>query len=156
MYRGPIKSLIRKLKFLGVVDASEVGAKLMYQSLKLPKVDAFIPVPLHPKRLEQRGYNQTQLLATALGKIMHVPVMDILLRVKNGLSQVEKINRQQRTQLLDQQFMVKPSCQAGYLPQSVLLIDDVVTTGTTLSACARALRTAGIKTVHVATLAHGY
>jgi len=156
MYNGPIKSLIQKLKFYGVIDVAQVGAELMYQSLNLPKVDCLVPVPMHPKRLSQRGYNQTYLLAKALGKIMDTPVANILLRTEYGLSQVEKISRPQRTQVLTRQFVINPSLQTSKLPKSVLLIDDVVTTGTTLSACVKALQTAGISVVHVATLAHGY
>jgi competence protein ComFC len=156
MYQGPIKSLVWKLKFLGVVDIARVAAKIMYQCLRLPKVNAIVPVPLHSKRFGQRGYNQAQLISSALGELTHTPVANILTRQIHDKSQVEKTSRVQRTKFLKNQFAVHPNYHNKPLPKSVLLIDDVVTTGTTLLACAQVLKRSGVKQIHIATLAHGY
>lgn len=114
-----------------------------------------VPVPLHKKRLRQRGYNQSLLLAKALAHPIapHSQVQDILVRTRDTLSQT-RLDREDRRKNMHHAFSVKPkanvSAQARYV-----IIDDVFTTGATLNACAIALQEAGAQHIDVATMAHG-
>ncbi|HEX3245753.1 MAG TPA: phosphoribosyltransferase family protein [Chloroflexota bacterium] len=102
--------------------------------------DALVPVPIGPRRLRQRGYNQAQLLADAVGKIVGVPVMPVLERVKEGPSQT-RLNQAQRRANVRDAFRVRWDLDPAGL--RLLLIDDVMTTGATLDACARMLKRSG-------------
>jgi ComF family protein len=110
--------------------------------------DAIIPVPLHYSRLKTRGYNQANILAQALSERTNRPVMDtVLIRSRAPQSQV-KLNASQRRRNVAGAFTV-----VGDVPSVVLLIDDVCTTGSTLSAASQALKVAGVQTVFAATVA---
>lgn len=98
-------------------------------------VDCLIPVPLHRKRQRWRGFNQAQLLAEHLGKIWNIPVNSAaLIRPNYSRSQVS-LNRQGREKISHSFQLIQP-----LLYQKVCLVDDVVTTGSTLQACREALR----------------
>jgi ComF family protein len=117
----------------------------------LMQTDLLIPVPLHPKREQQRGYNQAVLLARELGNVLNVPVIeDALIRTRNTVSQ-SHLNRQERLENVAGAF----TCQSinGIAGQQVILIDDVATTGATLDACALALMVNGVDKVGAFTLA---
>lgn len=109
-----------------------------------------MPVPLHPKRLAYRGFNQSALIAVALEKYTKTPVM------LNNLKRVTKTSSQGGLSLQQRQINVDGAFECNKLffnEESVLLIDDVYTTGATLSACVAALRDAGAGQVHCLTLA---
>ena len=110
---------------------------------KLPG-DVFVPVPLHSRRLRSRGYNQSNLLAREAGKLLSVPVReDLLNRANDSLPQVEARTREHRRANVSGNF----KASADVVGMSVLLVDDVATTGSTLSACAAALKDAGAASV---------
>ena len=112
--------------------------------------EALVPVPLHPRRLRSRGYNQSDLLAIGVGKRVDLPVMDgLLIRVGNLRPQVETKTRDERRENVAGSF----KCIGDATGLSLLLIDDVATTGSTLSECAFALKSAGAIEVHALTLA---
>ena len=99
-----------------------------------------VPVPLHARRLRTRGYNQSHLLARKVGKLLELPVRkDLLMRAKDSPPQVEVGSREQRRANVAGSF----TAAAGAEGISILLIDDVATTGSTLFACAAALKEAG-------------
>ena len=128
------------------VDAAPVGLA----PVDLAPVDLITPVPLHPARLRQRGYNQSFLLARETGRILGIPVQDGLLsRVKNSPPQVEARSREQRKDNVADSF----ECRGPIQDRSVLLIDDVATTGSTLAECAAVLKSNGAKAVHALVLA---
>lgn len=112
----------------------------------LKDADVVVPVPLHPRREYQRGFNQAEDLALQLGP----PVVRLLARMKNTRSQID-LPADQRHQNVQDAFGFRPS--AIGLPQVVVLVDDVSTTGATLDACARALKRAGAKEVRALTAA---
>jgi len=114
------------------------------------EVDALIPVPLHPGRQRKRGYNQSLLLASGLGR---GPLLEgVLLRVKNTESQT-RFDRTQRTKNMRGAFAVAPE-QAGKINgKRLLLVDDIVTTGATTAAAAKALLDAGCASVRVLSIA---
>lgn len=113
--------------------------------------DLLIPVPLHPKRLLQRGYNQSLLLAQGMAATLQIPCNPhVLLRRKNTTTQTTK-NKKERIKNMQNAFTVSVPTQIQH--QHLLLIDDVVTTGATLKSCAHALLNAGAREVSIAVLA---
>lgn len=119
----------------------------------LSDADGLIPVPLHPRRIRQRGYNQSLLLAKALEKVAGVPVEPHLLaRVKMTSSQDGKgVAARQRN--VAGAFKIRESMLYKISGKTFVLIDDVYTTGATLKACARALKRAGAAKVSAIALA---
>ena len=153
-YDGKIKTLIHSLKF----------DKAKYVALSLSKflADVFIneklyaniiiPVPLCDKRLKQRGYNQSKILADELSKHLKLKVKDNLLkRVKETPNQTELNFNQRQVNLLDA-FKVVNSKEIK--DKAVLLIDDIYTTGATARECSKVLRKAGAKAIYVLTVGH--
>ena len=123
-------------------------AEYLY-SEQLP-VDVIIPVPLHPKRLRDRGYNQATLIAVEISKNRGLPMLeDALLRLRNTTAQAQTVNAAERRNNMRDAFV----CPHSLKGTRILLIDDVCTTGSTLNACASALKTAGVKSVWGLTVA---
>ncbi len=107
--------------------------------------DVLVPVPLHSGRLRDRGYNQSDLLAAELGRLCGLPVVsDCLVRLRHTKPQVKTTGAIERQRNLAGAFGCRDGRLAG---KRVLLIDDVCTTGATLSSCAIALREAGASLV---------
>jgi len=104
-----------------------------------------VPVPLHQKRLKERGYNQSRLLARELGKLINLPVADdCLTRQRHASPQARASTVDERRSNVESAF----TCRDHRLrDKQVLLIDDVSTSGATLDACAMALKAAGATTV---------
>ena len=128
---------------LGGLMASEV------QNARLD-VELLVPVPLHPRRLRERGYNQAELLAQQMGRRLGVPVaVRGLVRVRHTPAQARTENRETRRANVAAAFRARDSFDG----RRVLLVDDVCTTGATLEACAAALREAGAHEVWGVTLA---
>src|SRR5947199_10762210 len=106
---------------------------------------ALVPVPLHPSRRRRRGFNQAAQIATALSRRCGLLVADCLERTGGGgrMSQVGR-GREERLDALDGLIRVRPGAP---VPMRALLVDDVVTTGSTLVACAGALAQAGVREI---------
>ena len=114
------------------------------------KPDGIIPVPLHAKRMKKRGYNQAGELAKVIGDRLQIPVFDkILLRVKNTAPLKEQ-NYKERQNNLKKAFLVRKN---DVKLKTIILIDDIYTTGTTVDEAAMALMAGGIPNVYVVTLA---
>jgi ComF family protein len=113
--------------------------------------DAVVPVPLHPTRLRERGFNQSVLLADAVALSLGLPLEQRLVRVRETQHQVGSDSHQREANVRDAFGWRAPDAA----PRVVLLIDDVLTTGATMRACARALRAAGTQAVHGLALASG-
>lgn len=114
-------------------------------------VDAVCPVPLYPARERERGFNQAALLASGLARRLRKPFWrSAVSRVRRTETQTHLTARQRLSNVADA-FMARAGSRLS--GRSVLLIDDVMTTGATTSACARALKNAGCRSVHVVTLA---
>jgi ComF family protein len=114
-------------------------------------VNCIIPVPLHPKKEKKRGYNQSEWIARGIGRGMELPVeTGNLVRIQDSATQTRK-SRIERWENVEKIFSVlDPGKING---RHVLLVDDVVTTGATLEACASTLLEAGVSRVSIATLA---
>ena len=112
-----------------------------------------VPVPLHPRRERERGYNQSALLAAAFVTVAQAQVASLLRRVRDTRTQT-RLSRPERAANVNNAFALSPAAVLdGRL--TYILIDDVFTTGATLDACATVLRAGGAKSVRVLTLAHG-
>jgi ComF family protein len=142
-YEGPAQGLVRALKFRGATRAA--GAMAAQIAAGAPPEwlsgRVLVPVPVHPSRARRRGYNQALLLAESLGTRAGAPVADCLERAGPARSQVGR-DRAQRLRGIAGSVLAR-----GEAPAHAVLVDDVVTTGATLHACADALRAAGAKSV---------
>jgi competence protein ComFC len=114
------------------------------------RFDVIVPVPLHPARQRERGFNQAALLAGRIGPHLGVPVRPVLQRVRFTTTQTA-FDRAERIQNLRHAFRLRKKADVRRL--DVLLIDDVLTTGSTLSECARVLKENGARSVYAATAA---
>lgn len=110
------------------------------------EADCLIPVPVHPSRLKSRGFNQARALAEKMGEILALPVCPDLLRRNKKTEPQKELNSLERLRNLEQAFAADP-CQAQGVERAIL-VDDIYTTGSTIEACTRALRQAGIKKVY--------
>ncbi|MBI4376393.1 MAG: ComF family protein [Elusimicrobia bacterium] len=141
-YRGPAVSLVHAFKYRGRRAAAREAGRLMARAWsRLPELgrpDALIPVPLHPSRLRQRGYNQALELALALGRELRIPVQDLIIRTKNTRPQWNLLRKERKENLKD--AFAGPFKPVYGL--KLVLIDDVCTSGASLEACAKILRQA--------------
>ena len=119
--------------------------------LREKKVELIVPVPLHRKKMRIRGYNQAALLAEVLGEITGISVdEDILVRVKNT-KPLKQLNDKERRRSIRGAFSVRKSVWA----KTIVLIDDIYTTGSTLDEAARVLLKAGAEKVYFLTISIG-
>ena len=117
------------------------------------KVDALVPVPLHPARKRKRGYNQAELLALEIGKQLGLRVENNwLIRTKNTVPQ-KLLNGQERQNNLKKAFNIGRNDVKLY--DRIILVDDIYTTGTTLDEIAALLKSHGVSEVYCVTLACG-
>lgn len=148
-----LKKSIHYYKYRFAHDIATPLGLLIAQALAnstLPTPDMIIPVPLHKRRLRWRGFNQAEKLAHSID--LQIPInTDILLRVRYTKPQVHTKNKVDRHKNLDNAFSVINAHKIHH--KNILLIDDVVTTGTTLETCASALKKAGARNVHCLVLA---
>ena len=150
-YEGPARELVRALKFRGAVAlvdamAAQIAANapsgLLGEGAGTdPARPVLVPVPLHPRRMRARGFNQARLLAEALARRTGLATADCLERLGAEGTQVGRGRHERRAGPAGRVLM--RSGQATEAPAHALLVDDVVTTGGTLAACAAALRSAG-------------
>ena len=138
-----MRQAIHQLKYQNLKAISSSLAALLADYLLLTPLpgEALVPVPLHPRRLRERGYNQAALLAKELGKLMNLPViMDCLIRVKEAKPQVRTTTVKERRENVTGAFVCRGDKING---KQIILIDDVCTSGATLEACATALKNNG-------------
>jgi ComF family protein len=149
------KTLIHRLKYdkripLGERLAQSLGG-IVAREKDFISCDLIIPVPLHRARERERGFNQSQILAEGISEVTNLPLMkDILKRKKNTQDQTY-LNAQQRKENVRGAFVVTQ--QEKINGMSIILVDDVITTGATLNECARMLLDAGATEIFAVTLA---
>jgi ComF family protein len=142
-----MRQAIHQLKYRNLRSLATPLAQLLNDYLDTHPVhgEALVPVPLHPKRLRERGYNQSSLLAIELGKLTNLPVVDnCLIRQQHTPPQARTLTVEERRTNVSDAF----SCRNDILrDRQVILIDDVATSGATLNACAQALKATGVTSV---------
>ena len=147
-YGGPLAVGIKALKYGGRLDYLDALGTLLASGWKrhAGRVDEVVPIPLHRARLRERGFNQSELLASALAKKLGVPIRDRLVRTHAGVAQAS-LPRAIRGE------SVRHAFEGTKGAKRVLLIDDVRTTGATLRAATGALHKAGTHHVRIMALA---
>ena len=153
--RGIIRQVILNFKYGRQAHLCHLVARWLIASLddsriREPAFDAIIPVPLHPAKQRERGFNQAALLADRVAPCLGIPVRPVLQRIRFTTTQTA-FDRAERIQNLRHAFRLRRNGDVRNL--RVLLIDDVLTTGSTLSECARVLKENGAHSVYAATAA---
>lgn len=145
LYQPPFSELIQALKYRQKTAlVSVLGgalALLLEQDSELKSADGICAVPLHPARLRERGYNQAEFLAKEVAKVTQIPLLDPLVRIRNTKSQTDMKDESARMKNVLNAFTVKPNVR--FNGERLILVDDVMTTGATISAAAKELRGAG-------------
>jgi ComF family protein len=160
-YDGGLRELIHLLKYEQVRPAANVLGRMLAEAIGGLETHftvapvLVVPVPLHTRKLRQRGFNQSELIARAALKLRqdgdrYVLSANVLQRRRETKSQIGLTSHQRRENLRGAFVVSKP---AEVAEREILLVDDVLTTGTTASECARVLRRAGASKVWVATVA---
>jgi len=158
LLKGAARSLVHELKYRRgphVLADMETLARANPHVVGFIRGATLVPVPLHPRKLRQRGYNQAALLAAALARAAGggTQVEALLRRVVNTASQT-RFDRETRRENLKNAFALARG--ATIIPAlHLILVDDVFTTGSTLNSCARVLRGAGALNLDVVTFGHG-
>jgi ComF family protein len=155
VYQGALVRAILLLKFeqmepLGAWFAQRLAELANIEGEKLA-ADVVVPVPLHRDRERERGYNQAALISKPLAKRLRLPHKAVLLMRTRARPDKQVLSLEERWESVRGAFATRPGSQVDKL--RVLLVDDVLTTGATLDACARALREAGAKSVAGLTIA---
>ncbi|MDK2823018.1 MAG: hypothetical protein PWP71_936 [Clostridia bacterium] len=152
-YEKEYREILHLLKFKKQGWIIPALIQLMKNSLPQENYDLVIPVPLHKNRLNQRGFNQSALLAQALAKELKIKYMDKVLLRKIDTPHQTSLPRSKRHTNLINAFTV--SNEKIIKNKSILLVDDVITSGATLWECAKTLHKAGAKKIYCTTFAAG-
>lgn len=154
-FDGVLKQMVTEVKYQGYFDMLHTLSLLFRTKSNLLSVTprVIIPVPLHPQKLDERGFNQAWILAQDLSKQLSVPATDKLLRKIKPTRSQAGLKREDRLKNVSESFSCTRKLKKT---DTVLLVDDVVTTGATFSACSDALKKTGAGKVYGITLAHGH
>jgi len=156
-YKGILKECIHLLKYRGkkvlLKPLDILVKKCIDRFIPFEKISFIMPVPLHKKRFRQRGFNQSELIAELIGKHCRIPVLSTLLNRTVYTPSQTTLTKVERAKNVKGAFEVNES---PYIKMgTILLVDDVYTTGATVNECARVLKRAKAKELYVLTLAHG-
>ena len=154
---GVIQNIIKQLKyhnkdFYGIKLGILFGTTFLESDLS-KSVSVIVPVPLHKRKQARRGYNQSRMIAEGIGSVFNVPVdCNNLIRVKNTMTQTKMDNEARIKNVHDAFSVLKPN---EFQDKHVLLVDDVLTTGSTLLECANTLKDIAGISISMATIAIG-
>jgi ComF family protein len=155
VYGGSIAQAIVRMKYEPRPDLARPLGDLLWASIE-PFCTALrdavvVPVPLHPARLAERGFNQSALIAQCIARRLRAPIAPLALARTRDTPRQTTLDRQERIRNMAGAFVVPQVNQVAH--QTVVLVDDVRTTGATLAACGQALRWAGACRVHAVAVA---
>lgn len=156
VYEKPVPESIYRFKYQNKREYGRAYAKEMAERygtwIRTKQIQAVVPVPLHKNRKRKRGYNQAEIIAEELGKILGLPVYtDLLARVRDTMPQ-KMLNQTERKNNLKKAFK---TTESSVQLQYILIVDDIYTTGSTLDAAAAALIEAGSKGVYTCCVSMG-
>ena len=146
-YKPPISLMINQIKHHDRFESLPFLVQALITQIdknQLANINCIIALPSHHKKLKQRGYNQTQLFAKSLSTALHIPVDNTLLIKHKHTPDQRQLNRKERLTNLKQCFKVRP-----HQYTQVALVDDVITTGTTINEACRALKQSGVNDIFV-------
>jgi len=154
-YEGPLLEVIHRFKYRKDTAAGEalgrLAASYPFFDFSFTAYDVLVPVPLHLRRLRERGFNQALVLGRVVARHHHLALdFDAVARHRDTTPQVSLDGKDRRENVRDAFVVVRPQCLEG---KRVLLVDDVFTTGSTVSECARVVKKAGAAWVGVFTVA---
>ena len=154
-FSGAMRTLVHQLKYADRHDARTLFGRWLADAGRdlLPGIDMIVPVPLSRLRLFTRHFNQAAVLASELARRTGVPMQPMVLRRTRWTKSQVGMTRDQRRRNIQGAFAVPRAHRAEVAGHNLLLVDDVVTTGATAEACARALKRAGAARVDVLALA---
>ena len=128
----------KKHKEVGIFLGEMYGREILNNTKIKNEFDVIIPIPLHKKRFKERGYNQSEMFAIGLSKILNIPVNTTnVIRIKNTLSQTQKESYDRKFDMKDAFAVINP---ADLNKKHILLVDDLITTGSTIVSCAREIK----------------
>ena len=149
-YHSPVENALWQVKREGIKEFVRFFGFCMYKRqgtfIQRMAPECIVPVPLHSSKQRSRGFNQAELLAAALGQEAGLPVRRLLKKIKKTKDQ-KNLSKHERRKNLKDAFVIEEKELGKHIPQSVLLVDDVYTTGSTLTACAMVLRSYGVDKV---------
>lgn len=156
-FRDPVRTLLIDFKYHGATwlcaDLTDLLEACVRTHYAVAAIEAVCPVPLHPRRWRERGYNQAELLARALARRLELPCFPDALRRLRYTGTQTRLDASRRLVNLKDAFAPRSLVAPWLQDRSLLLVDDVMTTGATVSDAARALKSAGAGAVRVVTVA---
>ncbi|HVL02656.1 MAG TPA: ComF family protein [Dongiaceae bacterium] len=155
-YRFPVDQLILAMKNQPRPELLASFSRWLAPALAgTDRPDLLLPVPMHPHRQQDRGFNQAGLLARQLGRALNIPVRHDLLHKPQGTREQKSLNREERQRNLAKAFRLErvPLLQLRPRPRHIALVDDVITTGATTTILASLLKKSGVRRVDVWALA---
>ena len=155
--RGVVRKVMHDFKYGRQLHLRHLLGRWLAEAMNDPRLagrrfNFIVPVPLHPTRKRARGFNQAELLALELQRAARIPIQNVLQRTRYSTTQTQ-FDRSERMENLRGAFRLRRGCNVRDL--RMLLVDDVLTTGSTLSECAAVLKKNGALSVHAATAARG-
>jgi ComF family protein len=154
---GVFQKLVHSLKYnaitaFGVELGTHIGAVLK-EKTEVRSIDAIIPIPLHKLKQRERGYNQSESLCQGIAQVLHRPMaLSLVKRLKNTVSQTH-LSAEERNRNVGDAFEIPDDKRLFVDGKALLIIDDVITTGSTIQAVARVLKEAGAARVIAASAA---
>ncbi len=154
--KSVVANLLHELKFMRRKELAEpigeeLGTELMNSPYLPDKIDMIIPVPLHPKRLKWRGFNQSEEIAKHLAPIINSQVArDVITRVQETETQSRKSLSERWTNISGAFQLMHPETIKN---KTIMILDDVITTGTTIAHCLRTLENGNPKSIYVVSVA---
>lgn len=155
-YQKPYSTLIKKFKYAKQLINGELLAQLLTQSItstipkkQLSQINYLLPVPLHNKKHQQRGFNQAQLLAENISKKLHIPLLLNAVKRQKQTDAQENLSAAKRKKNLQNAFITTTKQQTNLSGSYIVIIDDVVTTGATVDSLCKTLLQAGVQRVDI-------
>ena len=162
VYDGVLKKLIHQFKYKEKKYLANPLGKLLVdfveEYLEEERFDYIVPIPLEKARQKKRGYNQAELLAQVLGEAVNKPILTHLVKRRKKTKPQFGLKKEERFENLSGAFEISGSDKEDVVTiagKTVLLLDDLATTGATLDECAKILKRAGVSEVYALVLAHG-